>query len=199
MDACREALDTNAPFPAGLSPHVYARCLLGLLRSLAQPVVVNVSLPSAGLEGEALSSWCTGFLQTLPPLHHNVFVYVVSFLRQLLSASSANGSTPDVLGQCSVHPPARTQPPSPPSPPTSASVFGPVLVRISPPAAHIVHSSSASASPRAVAAAESSGGGGGGGGGEGATGGDVVVASVGEGQERVMLAIQGVMSFLLTC
>lgn len=41
--------------------------------------------------------WCRKFLETLPGLQYNVFVYFVSFLRDILTEKDTNGSSVDGL------------------------------------------------------------------------------------------------------
>jgi hypothetical protein len=38
--------------------------------------------------------FCRNFLECLPPLHYNCLVYVLSFMRELLSQANYNGCSP---------------------------------------------------------------------------------------------------------
>ena len=44
-----------------------------------------------------MRNFSRGFLQSLPPLHYNVFVYLLSFLREALGQARFNRTTPTTL------------------------------------------------------------------------------------------------------
>eukprot|EP00945_MAST-04E_sp_MAST-4E-sp1_P001097 g1097.t1 len=93
----REALDTGSPFRSEISPYAFAITLIDFLENLATPVLpFNGSLVKAS--GEDISvGWCTEYMATLPPVNHNVFVYVVVFLKELLTHTDKNRLTATAL------------------------------------------------------------------------------------------------------
>jgi phosphatidylinositol-bisphosphatase len=80
--AVREALDTGAEFGA-VSVHSVAEVLLALLQALPSPVIPEKLMPSMELDQQNLRPWTRRFLEQLPPLSYNVFVYLVSFFREV--------------------------------------------------------------------------------------------------------------------
>jgi inositol polyphosphate 5-phosphatase INPP5B/F len=82
MDAIREALDTGDEFPL-VSVHSMCECLLRFLESLPQPIY-PLNLCAQYDESDSLESFCRQSLLKLPIVHYNVFIYVVSFLREVL-------------------------------------------------------------------------------------------------------------------
>ena len=104
--AIRECLDTGAEFPpasasasasagkagegGGVSPHSLADVLMAFLTSLATPVVPARLLPTMEIDAQNLRPWTRRFLEQLPPLNYNVFVYLVSFFREVLKHHEAN-------------------------------------------------------------------------------------------------------------
>lgn len=45
-----------------------------------------------------MRQWCRSFLAAIPGLQYNVFIYIVSFFREILALSEYNKSTPERLG-----------------------------------------------------------------------------------------------------
>lgn len=93
----REALDTGADFPAGCTPHAYVEALTSFLAALAKPLVAAELCPSIEVDEVTNKQLCKRFLEALPPLSYNVFVYVLSFLREVLAQAGYNRSSPDRL------------------------------------------------------------------------------------------------------
>mmetsp|Transcript_22262 Transcript_22262/g.33935 ORF Transcript_22262/g.33935 Transcript_22262/m.33935 type:complete len:801 (+) Transcript_22262:85-2487(+) len=92
VEQIREALDTGSPF-GSFSIHSYVDCFLGFLSSLSTPVVPASLFPSVEINSENIQSISRRFLEDLPPVHYNVFVYVVSFFREVLLIRQHNGLT----------------------------------------------------------------------------------------------------------
>lgn len=86
----RKALDNGLEFPPNLTPHAYVECLTSFLRALPKPLLPPDLYPMAEVEDRQLTSYSRRFLEELPPLHYNVFVYVLSFLREVLAEESYN-------------------------------------------------------------------------------------------------------------
>jgi phosphatidylinositol-bisphosphatase len=79
----RECLDTGAPF-GPFRVHSYAEVLVEFLGSLSTPVVPQSLFPSVEIDSQNIQSSARRFLEELPPVHYNVFVYVISFFREAL-------------------------------------------------------------------------------------------------------------------
>lgn len=86
----REALDTGSEFPPGITVHSLAETLTGLLTSLPQPIIPAKLLPTMELDAQNLRPWTRRFLEQLPPLNYNVFVYLMSFFREVLKHHETN-------------------------------------------------------------------------------------------------------------
>jgi phosphatidylinositol-bisphosphatase len=89
----REAIDNGNDIPTRVSIHAIAETLTSFLAALAQPVIPADMYPAAEVEEANLRAVGRKFLESLPTLNYNVFVYLVSFLREILSEREANGSS----------------------------------------------------------------------------------------------------------
>ena len=69
---------------------------------------IYFSPPKSEVEPANMRVFCRKFLEELPPLNYNVFVYVLSFLREVLTELNYNRCTPlllaDVCVQCMMYP-----------------------------------------------------------------------------------------------
>ena len=106
--AVREAQERGLERPTNCSALSVASALAELLSSLPQPllppesyptvspkhlpVVCAVSIVTIQLELDANNTkpWSRRFLEQLPPLSYNVFVYMISFFRELLALKHFN-------------------------------------------------------------------------------------------------------------
>jgi phosphatidylinositol-bisphosphatase len=88
--AVRQALDEGIDFSPSASPHDIVACLLGLLSALPRPLLPPALYPTNKLDASQLSMASRKFLEDLPPLNYNVFVYLVSFFREVLAEESYN-------------------------------------------------------------------------------------------------------------
>jgi phosphatidylinositol-bisphosphatase len=79
----RECLDTGAPFRP-VSIHSYIDCFIEFLSSMASPTVAPSLFPTVEIDSSNIQSMARRFLEDLPPIHYNVFVYVISFFREAL-------------------------------------------------------------------------------------------------------------------
>jgi phosphatidylinositol-bisphosphatase len=99
----REALDTGTPF-AQASVHSYVDTFVYFLSSLSVPVVPNSLFPSVEINSENIQAMSRRFLEDLPPIHYNVFVYVMSFFREVLLYREYNNLTAAKLARvCCKH------------------------------------------------------------------------------------------------
>ena len=90
VSCLRECLDTGAQFPS-CSAHSVGEALLSLVASLPQPLLPPELYPSLqDVEPPNLRAWSRNFLEQLPPINYNVFVYLLSFERELLALREFN-------------------------------------------------------------------------------------------------------------
>lgn len=101
VNQIREALDTGGSFEAG-SVHSYIEVFVDLLSSLAVPVVPPHLFPSVEINAENIQAMARRFLEDLPPIHYNVFVYVISFFREILLYRDHNQLTSAKLSRVCV-------------------------------------------------------------------------------------------------
>lgn len=83
MKQIRESLDTGAPFGQAMI-HSYAEVFVSFLSSLSSPIVPSALFPSMEIDAATIQSSARRLLEELPPIHYNVFVYVISFFREVL-------------------------------------------------------------------------------------------------------------------
>lgn len=89
VQSIRESLDTGTEF-GQVSMHSMAEALQMFLASLPSPIVAEKLLPSMELDVQNLRPWSRRFLEQLPPLNYNVFVYLISFFREALKHHESN-------------------------------------------------------------------------------------------------------------
>ena len=97
VQAVREALDTGDEMDEKASVHSLTEVLLTFLTSLATPVVPGRLLPNIEIDAQNLRPWTRRFLEQLPPLNYNVFVYLISFFREVLKHHESNRLNTDKL------------------------------------------------------------------------------------------------------
>lgn len=85
----RECLDTGSRFGEYLV-HSYADVLTGFLQSLSVPIVPSALFPSQEVDSISMQSTARRLLEELPPVHYNIFVYVISFFREVLAHRQRN-------------------------------------------------------------------------------------------------------------
>jgi phosphatidylinositol-bisphosphatase len=79
----RECLDTGSRFGT-FSIHSYTEALVAFLESLSSPIVPYQLFPTVEIDSVNIQSSARRLLEELPPIHYNVFVYVISFFREVL-------------------------------------------------------------------------------------------------------------------
>jgi len=99
MDEIRECLDTGAPFPERSKIHSFAEVLVAFLSNLDQTIVPQRLLPTLEIDEQNLQFYTRKFLDELPPIHYNVFVYVTSFFRECLVRQQAYDLMPAKLAR----------------------------------------------------------------------------------------------------
>jgi phosphatidylinositol-bisphosphatase len=83
VSSIRECLDTGAQF-GQYRIHSYAEVLVTFLESLSVPIVPNQLFPNQEIDSLNIQSSARRLLEELPPVHYNIFVYVISFFREVL-------------------------------------------------------------------------------------------------------------------
>jgi len=90
IQAVRRCINYGTEIPHDTKPHAVAAVILEFLDALPEPVVPASLFPTADINNISLELWGRRFLEQLPPLRHNVFVYVITFLREMLNHSQHN-------------------------------------------------------------------------------------------------------------
>ena len=83
MAQIRECLDTGSRF-GEYRIHSYAEILTSFLESLSVPIVPSGLFPSQDVDSLSIQMCARRLLEDLPPVHYNIFVYVISFFREVL-------------------------------------------------------------------------------------------------------------------
>lgn len=85
----RECLDTGCPFGEFLI-HSMTEVMLSFLSNLSSPIVPTNLFPTLEVDAQNIQSFSRKFLEELPPIHYNVFVYIISFFRECLLHAEHN-------------------------------------------------------------------------------------------------------------
>lgn len=88
----RECLDTGEAF-GDFRIHSMADVLVTFLSSLSATVVPPNLLPGLEVDAQNIQGHARSFLEGLPPIHYNVFVYIISFFRECLVFHPSNQLT----------------------------------------------------------------------------------------------------------
>lgn len=95
--------DTGATF-GNFRSLSYAETLLEFFSSLSTPIVPPTLFPTLEIDSQNIQSSARRFLEELPPVHYNVFLYVISFFREALVYREMNKLTAAKLARiCSNH------------------------------------------------------------------------------------------------
>jgi len=89
VNQIRECLDTGVPF-GKFRIHSMAEVMLSFLSNLSTPIVPLTLLPTLEIDAQNIQSTARKFLEELPPIHYNAFVYVISFFREALLYRETN-------------------------------------------------------------------------------------------------------------
>ena len=79
----RECLDNGKAF-GEFRIHSMAEVLLQFLTNLSTPIVPPTLFPNLDIDSQNIQSCARKFLEELPPIPYNVFVYIISFFRECL-------------------------------------------------------------------------------------------------------------------
>ena len=96
----RQCLDSGQEFPKSVSFHSVASTMLDFLRALANPVVPIEYYPNVDLDTVAAQNWCASFLEDLPAINLNVLVYIIAFLKDLLSDENRAKNELQIASTC---------------------------------------------------------------------------------------------------
>lgn len=92
MDGIRECLDTGEPF-GNYHIHSMTDVLVSFLTSLSSTIVPHNLLPTLEIDAQNVQICARSVLEGLPPIHYNVFVYMISFFRECLLYQQQNQLT----------------------------------------------------------------------------------------------------------
>jgi len=121
MEIIRECLDTGESFaPYNVSIHSMAETVIRFLESLPEPVI-PYSLYNQALEASSVYAQCRLITAYLPTYNYNVFYYLISFLREVLSFPE-NKITPEKLAVVFSSVLLRADPSGPPQPSSEAVI-----------------------------------------------------------------------------
>ncbi|GAA5932015.1 uncharacterized protein JCM15063_001101 [Sporobolomyces koalae] len=93
-------LDRKDTAARTMGMHSVAACLLALLASLAEPVI-PYSLFARAIKCDKREEACA-LVQDLPPVHANVLLYILAFLRVLLSKTMDSSARTDRMHQLAI-------------------------------------------------------------------------------------------------
>jgi len=89
----RECLDTGAPFE-NFSVHSMAEVLASFLSNLSSPIVPISLFPSLDIDAQNIQMFTRKFLEDMLPVPYNVFIYIISFFREVLLHRDRNRLSP---------------------------------------------------------------------------------------------------------
>jgi len=92
VNQIRECLDTGAPL-ANFHIHSLVEAMVSFLSSLSTQIVPPSLFPTLEIDSQNMQSLARKFLEELPPIHYNVFVYLMSFFREALVYKESNRLT----------------------------------------------------------------------------------------------------------
>jgi len=99
MDVIRECLDTGDVFDPNCSIHSYADVLISFLGNLSHTIVPPKLFTTLEIDEQNLQFYTRKFLDELPPIHYNVFVYITSFFRECLIRQKEHNLLPAKLAR----------------------------------------------------------------------------------------------------
>ena len=85
----RECLDTGSAF-SDFHIHSMTETLISFLANLSSPIVPRSIFLGVEVDSQNIQFLARKFLEELPPIHYNVFVYIISFFRECLVHKESN-------------------------------------------------------------------------------------------------------------
>jgi len=136
----RECLDQGMEFSPTVTPHSFAEALIKMLESTPEPLFPAAIARMYNPHGtQSLSDFCRSVVPVIPPPHYQLFVYVLSLLRYLLTRSSENGLTADQLTLLFTNPLTHAEESYVPPPPAPAAGIPSNVLPSSPQTAALLH------------------------------------------------------------
>jgi phosphatidylinositol-bisphosphatase len=89
----RESLDTGVPFDR-MSVHSFAEVLTSFLSNLSSPIVPVSLIPTLDIDAQNIQMFTRKFLEDMLPIPYNVFIYIISFFREVLLHEQKNRLSP---------------------------------------------------------------------------------------------------------
>ena len=89
----RECLDTGAAFE-NFSVHSMAEVLTSFLSNLSSPIVPILLFPTLDIDAQNIQMMTRKFLEDMLPVPYNVFIYIISFFREVLLHRERNRLSP---------------------------------------------------------------------------------------------------------
>ena len=89
----RECLDTGAAFE-NFSVHSMAEVLTSFLSNLSSPIVPISLFPTLDIDAQNIQMFTRKFLEDMLPVPYNVFIYIISFFREVLLHRDRNRLSP---------------------------------------------------------------------------------------------------------
>jgi phosphatidylinositol-bisphosphatase len=102
LSSIRNSLNSQTTISPSVSPHSLAEAILELLDSLADTIIPfafyeSISTLNHVSSSKQIITWTERFLKQLPTMNYNIFVYIIGFLKELLSHSNLNQLNVDIL------------------------------------------------------------------------------------------------------
>eukprot|EP00943_MAST-04B_sp_MAST-4B-sp1_P000057 g57.t1 len=98
-ETIREALDTGGEFDGRTSAHSFAESLLEFVGNLATPIIPLTNELAETKEEHVTPELCTTLMEKLSPASHNVFIYIIVFLKDVLEKRKINNVTAFALAE----------------------------------------------------------------------------------------------------
>jgi len=89
----RECLDTGALFES-FTVHSMTEVLTKFLSNLSSPIVPLSLFPTSDIDAQNIQSFTRKFLEDMLPVPYNVFIYIISFFREVLLHRQKNRLSP---------------------------------------------------------------------------------------------------------
>jgi phosphatidylinositol-bisphosphatase len=89
----RECLDTGASFE-NFSVHSFAEVLTSFLSNLSSPIIPITLVPTLDIDAQNIQMFTRKFLEDMLPVPYNVFIYIISFFREVLLHEQMNRLSP---------------------------------------------------------------------------------------------------------
>ncbi len=93
----RENLDCGENFNKTFCPHSIVEALVTLVESFPSPIISNDVCPMGEVNELTLRAYCRDILDRSLPLNFNIFVYIISFIREVYAQRDYNRTTIDLL------------------------------------------------------------------------------------------------------